>query len=244
MREIIWLGSSMASFTMLAVACGSDTPEGVGSSSSSSGVSADDAAASGSTSSGASSGHGGSSSSSGGTSSGGSSSSSSSSGDAAAVCPEPLPPTIDAPAAAQCGALPVGPEAEAVAGQALGAVPVFTGGVIPPGQYELVKAETTLAGTPRYLSVLVFDAQGTFSENAIEYDLPGAGTVAHDAQGAWTTNGSTVTLARSCEHSTLGPVGTNSGGYSVREDGCEVFLETGGTAGEISVRLTYQRRHQ
>lgn len=248
MHKAIVFGSSVTLFVGLVAACVGDSPEGGSSSSGASDT--DGAASSGSSSSSTSSGGSTSSSSGASTSSSSSSSSSStsgstsSSGDAAVVCPDPLDPTIYLATAANCGAQPLAPEAEAIASQLLTSTPSFTGGTIPPGQYELVKFESNLVEVgSKTQSVYVFTELGAFSSNGAEYDNPEFGDILYDAQGTWSTADSMLTLTRTCKHSTLSTATTTSSSYVVRTDGCDVFLETGIVGGQ-TVRSTYRRRHE
>lgn len=227
----------------LGAACDGSSPESdavptPGDSSDRDGAVSDGASTSSSTSSGASvSSSSGSAMSS--SSSGSSSSTSSSGGDAGSTCPEPLLATIGPANAASCGALLPDPQAAAAIVQGLGAPPVFGGGTIPPGQYELVKVESSLGGATSIRSLLVFNDQGIYSEAGIDYGGP-AGDQPHDSQGTWSTNGTAIALTLTCAHPAQSlPLVVNSN-YSVHSDGCDTVLEVGIAA----ARNTYRLRRQ
>lgn len=231
----VWMAAT------LGVACsGSDDPAG---------GSGNDAAA---TSSGGSS--SGESSSSGGSSSGESSSSGGSSGatdasdqdagddsgivlddDGSVTCGEPRPATFGDEGPPGCGAFPIGSEDSAVAYQPFAEAPTYTGGVILPGIYTVVKAETASAEPPsKTKTVLTLGADGKLARSFADYDVPaldGADIVLLGG-GTYGAAGTTLTLSYTCRSQHQPAAEAHQ--YSAYTVGCNDYLEIGTTASRIT----------
>ncbi|MDI1480838.1 hypothetical protein [Polyangium sp. y55x31] len=155
-------------------------------------------------------------------------------------CAEPLEATIYTIANPECGAMPIGTEVDAIPFVLFGGNATYTGGVILPGQYELVKVEVSYAEAPsKTLRVLVFDDTGHTTSNLKDFDIPaldGADLQIY-GQGTYETNGSTLTSTYAACKSTHQPA-TSTTSYTAFTEGCDDFL----VLGNADSRQTLKRR--
>lgn len=166
-------------------------------------------------------------------SSGGEPQSSSSSSSGSAECPLPLPATVNIaienpPPGNQCGALPVAAnQDDAQLPTEIIELPLFVGGEIAPGQYELVWAQGQNAaqGPQGVDSVYVFRQDHKVTLNQIEFDNVGAGIdeLTMYGQGVYSTNGSMLSFDWDCKHNSP----TESWSYRAFTEGCDDLLELG-----------------
>ncbi|MDC3962769.1 hypothetical protein [Polyangium jinanense] len=155
-------------------------------------------------------------------------------------CAEPLEATIYTIANPECGALPLGTEADAVPFVLFGGNAMYTGGVILPGQYELVKVEVSYAEAPsKTLRVLVFDAAGHATSNLKDFDIPAldGADLQIWGQGTYVTDGSTLMTTYSVCASSHQPA-MSLASYTAYTEGCDDFL----AIGTADNRQTLKRR--
>ncbi|MDI1451568.1 hypothetical protein [Polyangium sp. 6x1] len=145
------------------------------------------------------------------------------------TCAPPLDATIFTIANPECGALPLGTEADAIPFVVFGGNAMYTGGVILPGQYELVKVEVSYPEAPsKTLRVLVFDDAGHVTTNLKDFDIPAldGADLQIWGQGTYTTNGSTLSLSYAACAATHQPT-MSTASYTAFTEGCDDFLVLG-----------------
>ncbi|RYZ66317.1 MAG: hypothetical protein EOP08_05150 [Proteobacteria bacterium] len=145
-----------------------------------------------------------------------------------------MEPTIFADAAL-CGALPLSGQPVTMA-VADGGASTHVGGRIQPGQYELVAARGTTEGT--WQSVLVFAESGAKRTQHQKLTISGFTSTSYES-GKWSTSANQLTLSTACSSEGSTTIGDRTVKYSVRQEGCDVFLDI---ADDVT-HFTYRRLH-
>ncbi len=107
----------------------------------------------------------------------------------------------------------------------------FTGGTIPTGIYEAVRAEAHgITGTLQ--AVWVFRANGEMSRSTSRTSASAA--VQQTGKGTWSTAGSTLKMDFTCRNGAQ-PLSEDYS-FAVRNEGCDVFVDVGVTGERITLR--------